>query len=392
MKVAIFSDTYLPEINGVATSVYTLKNALTRHGHDALVVTTNPFSKEVITEDGLIRIPGINLKHLYGYRLGPFYNKTAADAIKEFAPDIVHCNHDGPIGQFGFFMASSLDLPVVYTYHTMYEDYTYYVTRGFLFDRFVKGIVRAYTRLKSHQVEGLIAPSSKVKDYLRSIGIDDYVSVVPTGIDFARFKKENVDQKELSALRASLGIQESTKVVLSLGRIAKEKSIDVCLRGYARYLKDNPESDSLFLLVGKGPQEEELCQLACTLNLGSHFLFAGAAEPTKVPLYYQLGDVFVSASVTETQGLTFMEAMAAHLLVLARYDDNLAGTIVDGKNGFFFLDEEHFASLLPHLFSFDESKKEEIYQNADLSLEPYSLDNFCQNAMEVYTRAMRKAW
>jgi len=392
MKIVIFSDTYLPEINGVATSVYTLKEALISHGDKVLVITTNPFSNEVTNEEGIVRIPGINLKRLYGYRLGPLYNRTAAKIIKDFAPDIVHCNHDGPIGQFGFTIASFLNLPVVYTYHTMYEDYTYYVTRGVLFDRLAKGIVRVYTRIKSRQIQGLIAPSRKVMEYLRSIGIDDYISIVPTGIDLDRFKKGNVDQMKVMALRKELKIKDSTKVILSLGRIAKEKSIDVCLRGYAKYLLNNPDSDSLFLLVGKGPQSEELCKLADSLSLNEHFFFAGASTPSDVPLYYQLGNVFVSASVTETQGLTFMEAMAAHLIVLARYDDNLAGTINDKKNGFFFLDEEHFASLLPNILNLENEEKDRICQNADASLEPYSIDNFYKNAMEVYKRALRKAW
>ena len=128
------------------------------------------------------------------------------------------------------------------------------------------------------------------------------------------------------------------------------------------------------------------------LGIEKQVIFAGAVKPDVTQYYYRLGDCFVSASVTETQGLTFMEAMASDLIVLARYDDNLAGTINDGKTGYFFYDEDDFKDRLEMIVSLGETEKKAVLAGARKALEPYSLEAFYNNVMEVYRRAIRKSW
>ena len=391
MNIVLFSDTYPPEINGVATSLYNLHMTLKMHGEKCLVVTTNPFNDQVTFEDDIIRVPGIELKQLYGYQLAGPYNQKAFEIVRAFKPDVIHVNHDGGIGQFGFLCASRLNVPTVYTYHTMYEDYTYYVTKGH-FDRAAKSIVRSYIKLKSNQSAEFIAPSAKIKDYLRSIGVDGYVNTVPTGIDFSRFMNQAGTEEDAIKLRAELGIGKDDFVLLSLGRIAKEKSIDVCLRGYAKYLRHGETRPSKFLIVGGGPAMDELKELCKELGIQDRVIFAGPVKPDVTQYYYRLGDCFVSASVTETQGLTFMEAMASSLIVLARYDDNLAGTITDGKTGFFFYDEDDFKDRLAAIVGLNSAQRKAVLVGAKKALEPYSLEAFYKNVMEVYRRAIRKNW
>jgi 1,2-diacylglycerol 3-alpha-glucosyltransferase len=190
MNIALFSDTYPPEINGVATSTFNLRKVLHEHGHNVVVVTTNPFSKKVTFDGETIRIPGAELKHLYGYRAAGVFNQEAYDLLVKFQPDIVHVQTDAGIGIFGNIVASRLRSARVYTYHTMYEDYTYYATKGH-FERFARNVVRYYVRAKSDRVTELIAPSEKIKDYLRAIGVDSYINVIPTGIEFSKFSPED---------------------------------------------------------------------------------------------------------------------------------------------------------------------------------------------------------
>ena len=121
MNIALFSDTYPPEINGVATSTFNLRKTLVEHGHNVIVVTTNPFSKYVTYQDGILRIPGIKLKALYGYRMSMFYNKKAMDILSSFHPEVVHCQTDAGIGIFGGLVASKFHIGSVYTFHTMIE-------------------------------------------------------------------------------------------------------------------------------------------------------------------------------------------------------------------------------------------------------------------------------
>ena len=391
MNIALFTDTYPPEINGVATSTANLRRTLMDHGHNVLVVATNPYNNKITYEDGIIRVPGIVLKKLYGYRLSPIYPKVAMRYIAAFRPDVIHIQTDLPLGMFGMLCARKLHVGSIYTFHTMIEDYTYYVTKGF-FDRFARHAVRLFYRVKASAFDEIIAPSIKIKDYLRSIGIDLMLPVIPTGIEFSRFDPENIDDAKVEALRKKFGISKKEKIVLSLGRIAKEKSIDVLLRGYAKFLKEGEPFPTRFVITGLGPAEDELKQLVQELGIEKKVVFTGKSEPSEVQNYYHLGDYFVSASLTETQGLTFMEGMAAHLLVLARYDDNLVGTIQDNETGFFFFDEEDFSKKLRTVMTLPESQKERIIQNALQVIDVYSMERFYQNIIEVYYRVYKKNW
>lgn len=391
MKIVIFTDTYPPEINGVATSCRNLYRTLTEHGQQVKVVTTNPWNEELFEDGDIIRLPGIEMKKLYGYRAASPFNAHAMRMIEEFKPDVIHSQHDAGVGQFGFIAAARLKVPVVYTFHTMYEDYTYYATKGF-FDRAAKGIVRKYIHYKSKTADEFICPSNKIKEYMRSIGIDSHVSVIPTGIDFSAFDKRKVDKKLVASIKKQYGIPEDVYVILSLGRVAKEKSIDICLRGYAKFLETKPSKDTRFVIVGGGPALNELKKLSSSLGIEDKVVFVGPVNPDTVPIYYQLGDCFVSASITETQGLTFMEAMASSVILMARYDDTLTGTIKDGSNGFFFLDEDDFAKKLPAIVSMPPARQKAIKEEALRSIEPYSLERFYKNVMGVYERAIKKNW
>ena len=390
MKIALFSDTYPPEINGVATSVATLKRILEEHGHEVLVVTTNPFSNDVLYENGVIRIPGIELKRYYGYRLAGIYNDKAMKIIaREFKPDLVHVHMDGGIGAFGIHIASKYHVGCVYTYHTMVEDYAHYVTKGH-FDRVARHTLRGFFRVRLRPFDEIISPSEKSKDYLRFIGINEHISVIPTGIDLQKFAVK--DEKAIQAIKEKWHLNDDEYLFLSLGRIAKEKSVDVLLRGYAAFLKANPNAKTRFLIVGLGPDIPLLQSLTEDLGIADHVIFTGPCPSEEVQNYYHLCSCFLSASLTETQGLTYMEAMASGEIVLARHCENLFQVIEDGKNGFFFFSEEELAEKMSLVMKLGQKRKEAILYNGKMTVEAYSLERFYQSIMEVYRRAQRKKW
>lgn len=388
MKIAIFSDTYPPEINGVATSARNLFRTMNAHGEDCIVVTTNPFDSEFSYHDGIMRVPGIVMKNLYGYIAPNPLNEKCLKLLKEFKPDVIHIQTDGVIGQMGFLMASKLDSAAVYTFHTMMEDYTYYANKGY-FDRAAKSVVRSYVRYKSKEADEFITPSEKIREYMRSIKVDAYISVIPTGIDFDAFKRSNVDLNKVAELKAKYGLNDKY-VILSLGRIAKEKSIDICLKGYASFLEKHNDDNTIMVVVGGGPALDELKSLCKDLNIESHVKFVGPVNPDEVPLYYALGDCFVSASTSETQGLTFMEAMASDNILFARYDETLSDLIHEGEDGFFFFDERDFGDKLSRIIALSETEKQKVYENARIAIEPYSLEQFYQSVKGVYERARKK--
>ena len=391
MRIAIFTDTYPPYINGVSTSTFNLANALKARGHEVLVVAPRPTDGKMEKIGDVLYIPGIDLKKLYGFRLTNIFSNKPLKLIKNFKPDIIHNQTDFTIGMFARRCAKKLKVPIVYTYHTSYEDYTYYITRGIM-DRFAKRIVRTYSRDLAGRMTEYITPSEKTKEYIRQIGSDIYINVIPTGIDFSIFKSDQIDQQRVAEFRKEHNIKPNTKVFLLLGRIAKEKSMDVSLRGIALYHKKHPEVDVKVLVVGGGPFKEELELIAEELGISSLVDFIGEVSGLEVPFYYYLADIYTSASITETQGLTFMEAMAAGRIVLARFDSNLTGTIINGKTGFFFTDDASFVSQVEKIFSLTKEQKNAIIQEAYRQADIYSLDKFYENIVRVYKRAIRKFW
>lgn len=390
MRPIIFSDTFPPEINGVSTSAGTLYKAFKQHGDQIMVCTTNFYASEMNLDGDILRLPGFKMK-IYDYRLAGLYSRKGMKILSSFKPDVVHIQTDAGIGQFGFLLAKQLQIPVVYTFHTALEDYTYYATRGY-FDRLAKGVVRSYVRYKSNEASEFITPSIKTMEYMRSIGVDAYINVIPTGVDFSKFAKENVDLNKVKEIKKANNIDEDAFVILSLGRVAKEKSIDICLKGYAKYLHNDPKKKTAFVIVGGGPAIDELKELSNKLEISDYVKFLGPVNPKDTPLYYQLGDLFVSASITETQGLTFMEAMASGVLLLARYDDTLSQTIKDGKNGFFFLDESDMSKMIDKIISMSEEEKNKIIVEAINGLSEYSIDKFYERVKAVYERAIKRNW
>lgn len=388
MNIALFSDTFYPEVNGVATSVTSLFNLLKKRGHNVYVVTTTN-EKHVVFKDNVIGIPGLELKQLYGYRLAFIYNSKAYKLLKSLSLDVIHINTEFGVGQFGFTIARKLKIPVVYTYHTMYEDYTYYITKGY-FDRFSKWTIREFARGCMLRATEIISPSEKTEIYLRSIGVEKMVNIVPTGFDFSRF--ENVDKEEVKKIRDTYKLDQYDKVLLCLGRLAKEKSFDVIIEGYKKYLEKYKDLKTILLFVGAGPSENDLIEMVKKYKMEENVMFLGKVNLEKVPLYYAVADLFLNASISETQGLTFMESMAARIPILCRFDNNLVNVITNKVTGFFFEDTIDFKDKLHEVLALNKDEINKVVEAAYGSISQFSEATFYNNIMEVYKRAIRKNW
>lgn len=388
MNIAIFSDTYPPEINGVATSVATLYKILKENGHNVYVVTTNPFSKHLYFNDNIFRIPGIKLRKFYGYIFARFYSKKIIKFLKEQKIEIIHINHDFSIGQFGWICQKKLKCASVYTYHTMYEDYTYYATKGKI-DRFSKWVVRDYFINISQRCNELIVPSYKCKDYARRIGIEKYLNVVPTGIDLNMFLNYHADLNKKNEFLNSLNIPTNSKILLYLGRLAEEKNINELLINFKKYIEEYNNDNVYFIIVGDGPKKDNYIQYAKEINIFEKVRFIGKVDYSLSPFYYNLGDVFISASTSETQGLTFLEAMASKKILLVKFDVNLIEMIKDSYNGFFYETSEQFCKKIDELLNIDTTYYNEIVSNILSTLDKWSLETFYRKVMVVYQKAKR---
>lgn len=383
MNIAIFTDTYLPDLNGVATSSRILHDELVKHGHHVLVVTTELPSGSDYQDDALtVRIPGIDIKKLYGYRASTIYSFDGMKEIREFMPDVIHVQTEFGVGIFGRIVGEILNVPVCYTYHTMWTDYSHYLSRGVKpIDVVMKKIIEKISKIYGNSCAQLIVPSQKTADELSSYGIEKNMNVIGTGLVLDHFSPQHRNEEIIQDIQKTYELDDHF-VILFLGRIAQEKSIDVLIEAMEDIIKER--EDALLLIVGGGPSLSTLKDLVKEKGLEDCVIFTGPKDSKLVPQYYHVADAFVSASTSETQGLTYIEAMASGLPVFARYDRNLEDVIKNGENGFFFETKEE---LIEELVSFDEEDKR-ISQQALIDSQQFSSEIFYEKILAVYQKAI----
>ena len=386
MRIGIFTDTYPPYINGVSTSIAMLEKALKKKGHQVFIVTVNPEERSYSFSDHVIKIPGIPIG-IYDYRLSNIYPLKAVKKIKEWNLDIIHSHTEFGIGTFARVIAHQLDIPLVHTYHTMYEDYVYYVTKGY-FDKSSKKIVEYLTKFYCDKTATeLIVPTKKTYDLFKEkYGYARSVHIVPTGIDVEKFYREKNNQSKSLEIRRSLGIKDDDFVILFVGRMGNEKSVDFLIENHKAILKENKKAK--LLLIGDGPDIDNLKAITKKNKLEDSVIFAGRVPWENISLYYQIPNVFTTASKTETQGLTVLEAMAASLPVVALDDDAFREVVTDDYNGFLFKDKKGYVEGITKIMKSPELQ-ERLSIQARNTVEAHSAKFFAEQVLTVYKKALK---
>ncbi len=273
-------------------------------------------------------------------------------------------------------IADETDAPIVHTYHTVYEDYTHYFSPNAAWGR---KVVQKLTRMLSARVDAMIAPSRKIEDVLEKYDVLCPVEVIPSGIDTDKFGKY-IGTDSRHRIREQYGLSDDQTVLLYVGRLAKEKNILEILRCQKRVRRYG----TTFMIVGDGPYRAEIESQVKELGISDSVIFTGMIEPDKVAEYYQAGDFFVSASTSETQGLTYVEALAAGIPLLCREDPCLAGVVDNGKNGWKFTDEESFENALTKWLDMSAASRQQLRQNAVQSADKFSTRTFADRVEKLY--------
>lgn len=385
MRIGLFTDTYTPDINGVVTSIVTLKDALEREGHTVFIITNQPSIASTSYENNVLRLPGVELKFLYGYVLSSPIHIQAQAVIEEMELDVIHVHSEFGVGMFARIIARNLRLPLVSTYHTTYEDYTHYVNLLGLksVDHLSRIAVAKMSRMFTKTAQIIIAPSEKTKKMLLGYDIKKEIAVIPTGLDLERFDKR--DDEAVKAIRSTYALQ-GIPLFVYIGRLAKEKSIDVVIRSF-KELVVREGCDARLMIVGAGPSDDDLKEQAKDLGIQDNVIFVGRVPSEEVVNYYHVADAFISASLTETQGLTYIEALACGLCVFARPDRPLDGIIVDGETGYLFEDATTFADKAEAFIKASEQEHERIRTNALMKASTFDSKLFAENMLAVYRRA-----
>jgi len=297
MHIAVFTDTWEPQVNGVVTSIKLFTEDLRKRGHEVHIFC--PADMHLEESRFVHPLRSFKFKPYPEYRVGLPSPKTYR-MVKELRPDVIHVHGPTPIGTLGTLIGRQLGVPVIATYHTRLDQYLTYLPGNSVaaFRKLSRAMVRRWLRFVLGQAELVIVPSRDTERVLRLDGIKTRMVVLPTGIQAKQFKGKRTNQRK--------------PMILHVGRLCRERSVETILKAFALL-----KHDARLVITSSGPAEEELKQLAKELGIGDKVRFTGyISEAEKLRLYRQ-ANVFVTASATDTQGLVVLEAMAAGTPVVA---------------------------------------------------------------------------
>ncbi len=379
MKIAFFTDTYWPQTNGVSENTLTTKKALEKMGHEVYVVAPKtPGYKD--TDEHVFRLSAVKIIKNPEQRLVvPIPEKDLRNLFRQKF-DVVHIHTQGTAGLLGWEFARLRGLPCVVTYHTLLNRYLHYVLKGKMV---TPKIAELGSKIFCNLCDLVVVPTKRVKKELLDYGVTKKILVIPGGIELARFRS-----LKKGYLRKQLGLTDSDRVILYLGRLGKEKKVDFIIES----LKDllNKERNTYLAIVGDGPEKENIVSLAKDLKLTKKVLFTGFISRKDVPKVYKDADIFVFASDTETQGLTVPEAMLAGCPVVVVKDPAFDELVTAGKTGLVAeRNKKDFAGKVKNLLVEPQLRMSLGKAGEKLVREKYSSEAQAKKLVGVYKKAIK---
>ncbi|WP_286714827.1 glycosyltransferase [Marinobacter sp. tcs-11] len=382
LRVTMFTNNYLPFIGGVPISIERLRRGL-EHLGDSTQIVAPRYRDQPSHEDAVVRVPSLlAMGEKREFRLANIFLARIRKQVRAFRPDVIHLHHPFWLGSLGLFMARQLRIPAIYTYHTRLEHYAHFVPLpGMLFRNLIS---HALIKRFANRCDGVIVPTYSTEEYLRMIGVTTPTFVQPTGIEYERFQA--VKPADVEALRKKLGLSNE-KVFISVARLSNEKNIDFMIEAIDR-LRQESDVPFRFLMIGDGHQRDRLQKKIDSLELGSHFTLVGAVQPEEMALWYNLGDAFLFASKSETQGMVILEAMSAGLPVVAVRSSGIEDVVRDGLNGYKTPENQaRWIEKARQLLENDDLRTE-LSEKARAFAADYSIEQFARDVRGIYATSL----
>jgi len=385
VKVLIATDCYRFNLGGIATSVLALSAGLRGLGHEVKVLAlSNSHRSFRDGDDAFIR--SFPAPYYPDMRISFAMRDPLLRELEVWGPDIIHIQTEGSARRLGLRLHRLGHAPVVMTCHT---DYSHFIFHGLKTTAPVKALMRAAGKHLYRHADRVTTPSRKAAAFPFLDSVRERLTVVPNGMEIEKYQR-HFTQEARRAFRASLGIGDEAGVLVTVSRLSKEKNIQELISYLPGLLRKAP--NTRLLIVGDGPYRQKLVKLAEKLSLSDRVIFAGRVPAEDVWQYYDAGDLFVSASTFEVQGMTYVEAMACGLPLVCRDDACLVGVVEQHKSGMTYRTGTEFADYSAQLLS-DEKLRAEMGDRAARKAADFSCDAFAGAMLKVYAGAIaaRKA-
>lgn len=375
MKIAMMTNNYKPFVAGVPVSVERLSDGLRANGHEVVVFAPDYEGQE--EDEHIVRYRALIKGIVNGFSVPNSLDPNIEKRFREEYFDVIHVHHPMLIGRTALYLSGKYHVPICFTYHTRYEQYLHYIGAEFL-----QNAVPNYVNRYANRCDLVFAPTPSMQDYLEKSGVRTGMAVLPTGLAKESFA---ADEEEAAYLREVL-LGGRKHLFCTVARLAKEKNLDFVFRVLAER-KRKQGADFRLALVGDGPYRGQLCRLAEEMGIREDIAFIGAVPNEKVKNYCKAADLFLFSSLSETQGIVLLEAMAAATPVLAVKASGVRDVVVDGRNGYMTcMSEIEYENKLEELLGQDRSYLE---RGALETAEKYEMQEIAKRAAVYYNIAIR---
>ncbi|MCB1671934.1 MAG: glycosyltransferase [Gammaproteobacteria bacterium] len=377
MNILLVTNTYVPHVGGVARSVEGFRTEFIARGHKVLVIAPM-FDAMPEQEQDVLRVSAIQNFNASDFSVVLPLPKGLSQTVAEFKPDVVHSQHPFLLGMTAVRIARSMNLPLVFTHHTLYEQYTHYVPGDSpLLQKFVIELATGYANL----ADQVITPSESIRDLIVGRGVETPVEVIPTGV-----RCDDFERGDGARCRRLLGITEQAWIVGHMGRLALEKNIRFLAAAVLQFLSEH--DDSYFLVVGEGDEAALIRERFARAGLEERLILTGKLEGSELADALVAMNVFAFSSHSETQGMVLTEAMAAGVPVVALDASGAREVVRDRVNGRLLVkeDERDFAAALNWVRKLKGDERNRLVQAVRATAQEFSMARSGEKALTCYRK------
>lgn len=388
LKIAIFSEIYLPYLSGISSFISVLRKSLISLGHEVLVVTSSTDVSSTTFKEGILCCPAKSANNKYGMSLKNPNDQTMLKKILEFNPNVIHINTDTAMGKLGLAIAHRLGLPTVYSIQDYYEDRFFYESSKI---KLKIGTMVEKSRLLDmvDNCDVITASSGRAHEYLASSGRKDkQVKIIPSDTDISRFDYQNTSPERIQKLREKYNISPDTTLAIYAGRLDTDKSVEYLLQEWAQFIRH--DDNMHLMIVGDGTESASLKDWTKYLKIENQVTFTGEVPHSLMPEYYAASNVYVSAATTGLMSMSVLEAIACGLPVLLKRDKYTQEIVKEGVNGFTYERATEFGDRMKQLSSLDVDGKRIIKNVVRRSRNDIPCDNMAKQFISAYETAIKK--